>query len=305
VITHTGASVSPAGARNFSGPVSYTVTAADGSTAAYTVIASLEPLDTIGGIGAYLTKAAAVYGGSSAAQPIPLPVDIDLSGWTNLLFAINSAGKYVALDLSACAMTGEFNPSNTSTGKGKIVSLVLPDGATSVKAGTSSIDPAFKDFAALKSVAGAGITSVSEYAFYGCTALSSVNLPAATTVGEFAFYKCTGLTSISLPAAASIGIWAFNYCTALSSVNLPTATSIGQGAFNNTGGTALTVTLGETPPALSSSGTNASATFSKTVTVKTPGAANYDSTWQGNFKKAFGVSYGGYGVAINLTIEDL
>ncbi|MCX5848650.1 MAG: hypothetical protein NTW65_04305 [Deltaproteobacteria bacterium] len=39
-ITHTGASISPAGAQNFSLPVDYTVTAADASTAIYTVTVS-------------------------------------------------------------------------------------------------------------------------------------------------------------------------------------------------------------------------------------------------------------------------
>ncbi|WP_238177842.1 DUF5018 domain-containing protein [Paenibacillus contaminans] len=43
-ITHTGASVSPASgtARNFSSPVSYTITAADGSTKSYTVTVTVE-----------------------------------------------------------------------------------------------------------------------------------------------------------------------------------------------------------------------------------------------------------------------
>jgi hypothetical protein len=238
VITHTGASVSPAGARNFSGPVSYTVTAADGSTAGYTVIVSLEPLDTTGGVAtdvaAYLAKAALVYGGSTDAEPIPLPVDITLStGWTALLTAIDTGGKYVALDLSACAMTGEFNPDNTNgTDKGKIASLVLPDGATSVKAGTS-INPTFKYFTALKSVAGAGITSVGEWAFRDCDALSSVNIPAAASIGGYAFYHCDALTTVNLPAATSIGVGAFFTCTALSSVNIPAATSIGNSAFQS------------------------------------------------------------------------
>jgi len=40
-ITHTGASISPTGARNFTNPVTYTVTAADGSTKSYTATVSV------------------------------------------------------------------------------------------------------------------------------------------------------------------------------------------------------------------------------------------------------------------------
>jgi hypothetical protein len=41
--THTGASYTPTGAQDFTGPVTYTVTAADGSTQAYTVTAGSPP----------------------------------------------------------------------------------------------------------------------------------------------------------------------------------------------------------------------------------------------------------------------
>jgi len=42
-ITHTGVTISPTGARNFSTPVTYTVTAEDGSTKAYTVTVTVAP----------------------------------------------------------------------------------------------------------------------------------------------------------------------------------------------------------------------------------------------------------------------
>ena len=69
-------------------------------------------------------------GGTSAANSVLLPLAFDLgimtasgSGWRNLLDVIAAADKYVALDLSACTMTGtEFNPDySVETGKDKIV----------------------------------------------------------------------------------------------------------------------------------------------------------------------------------------
>jgi len=47
-ITHTGASINPASgvAQNFTGPVTYTVTALNGNTRSYTVTVSLQPICT-------------------------------------------------------------------------------------------------------------------------------------------------------------------------------------------------------------------------------------------------------------------
>jgi hypothetical protein len=72
-----------------------------------------------------------------------------------------------------------------STGKGKIVSLILPDVATSIKAGDFS-NPTFKKFYALKTVTGGTVTSVGEWAFARCNALETMSLPAATSIGNYA-----------------------------------------------------------------------------------------------------------------------
>ncbi|MDR1373967.1 MAG: leucine-rich repeat domain-containing protein, partial [Treponema sp.] len=184
------------------------------------------------GIGTCL---AAASGGANAADPVILPVSIDLSNaadWADLLSAINAAGKFAALDLSACTGMTEFDPGNTiSTGKDKIVSLILPDTATGVKAGAGPGDAAFKYFTALTSVTGAAITGIGGFAFYDCTGLTTVSLPAAENIGLYAFPNCTGLTTVSLPAAARIGDLAFYYCTGLTSVSLPAAAGIGSAAF--------------------------------------------------------------------------
>ncbi|MDR2020312.1 MAG: leucine-rich repeat protein, partial [Treponema sp.] len=221
-ITYNGADISPGpyAARNFVTPVTYTVVAADGSTAVWTVIVSLQPLTDTGDIGAYLTAAASAYD----PDPVPLPVSfgLDGSGWTDLLSAIDTADKDVALDLSACTMTGtQFDPGTASAGN--IVSLVLPDTAKSVKAGnnTAPYDGAFKDFTALESVTGAGIETVGAFAFSGCTSLETVNLPAVITISPDAFFMCSGLTTVSLPASLStIGDNPFTGCTGLTSITV-------------------------------------------------------------------------------------
>jgi hypothetical protein len=241
VITHSGTSIDPpVQARNFTAPVTYTVTAADGTAAVWTVIVKLAPATDVA---AYLTKAAAVYAGT-VADPIPLPVNVSLaSGWTGLLSAIQTANKFVALDLSACDISGisgtagEFYlpHGGSDAGESKIVSLVLPDAATSIKAGSYDghgdvVDAAFYWFHSLTGVTGSKVTHVGDAAFHGCFELEMVSLPAATVIGDSAFYDCD-LETVSLPAAATIGERAFYGCNDLETVSLPAAATIGKRAF--------------------------------------------------------------------------
>ena len=105
-------------------------------------------------------------GGASAADPVTMSVGIALgdmttnTNWLDLLTAIATAGKFVDLDLSACSLEKTevpsfgkfsfFNPDFTiSTGKNKIVSLVLPKSTSLFKDGGSSTNPTFKNFTAL------------------------------------------------------------------------------------------------------------------------------------------------------------
>jgi hypothetical protein len=254
LITHTGASIDPpsGAAQDFTGPVTYTVTAEDGTTAVYTVRVSPEPPPpaditiTEANIGDLAALLAAVQGkGNTSTKPLGIAVNLALTSanWNAILTALDSTGKYINLDLSAC--TGgvhssggglyadkTFDPDNTvSTGKSRIVSLVLPNGAESTAAGYSSIYSAFRYFTGIKSVSGAGIITIGEYAFADCDALAAASFPAATDIGGFAFGECNALTTISVPAATDIGDNAFYYCRYLTTINLPAATSIGNWAF--------------------------------------------------------------------------
>ncbi|MDR2020636.1 MAG: leucine-rich repeat domain-containing protein [Treponema sp.] len=154
------------------------------------------------------------------------------NGWTDLLTAIDEAGRNVALDLSACTMAGTaFDPDRiNSTGKDKIVSLVLPNTAASVVPG-SSPDSAFSHFTALESVGGANVTAAGDHSIRDCPALTTVNFPRAETIGSFAFYSCAALSTVNLPRAETIGDQAFAGCSSLAAVSLPSALDIGNYAF--------------------------------------------------------------------------
>ena len=210
-----------------------TVDTAQSGTAAVTIEAGLAP-DAIAG---YLGNTSE---GASADDPVFVPVeDTDFTDteWTSLLSTINNADKFVALDLSACASAAEFNPGTANTGESKVVSLVLPDTATSITAGTYD-NPTFEKFTALTSVSGSAVEIIGNYAFRDCTALTAVSLPAAKNIGNGAFQSCAALTTVSIPAATDIGTNVFQDCTALTAVSIPAATSIGERALGNC--TALT-----------------------------------------------------------------
>jgi hypothetical protein len=237
------------------------------------------PLTSIAAVAAHL---AAATGGASPANPVSLVITLDdledlTNGWGELLYAIQYANKYVALDLSASCPDdhyGEFDPDNSiSTGKDKILSLVLPNTATRIRVGFTEgvgYGATFKHFTALKSVSGSGITSMGsnyptngESAFSGCTALETADFPKAESIGNIAFYNCP-LTTVNLPKAETIGAQVFDQW---SGVIHP-----------------LTITFGSTAPTVGG-GTFSQVTSSKTVTVRVPvGASGYDATWQTSFK---------------------
>ena len=74
-----------------------------------------------------------------------------------------------------------------------IVTAVIPDGATNIKA----------------------------KAFSNCTSLTSITIPySVTSIGINAFNNCTSLTSVTIPdSVTSIGEVAFEGCTNLQTIN--------------------------------------------------------------------------------------
>jgi hypothetical protein len=193
---------------------------------------------------AYLVKTGDPRG--SAANPIVLPMQMNLGNGVdtlaNLFSLIATKGKYVDLDLARCynMLTTEFDPGTANTGEGRVVSLVLPDLAESIKDGIVTLDdghysydPIFRYFTSLKRVSGNTIKTIGVSAFYDCPSLTTVNFPALTSIGHGAFACCTALTIADFPVVTSIGDDAFGGCTSLETVNLPMLTSVSWGAFDN------------------------------------------------------------------------
>jgi len=188
----------------------------------------------------YLSSAAS---GTSIDDPLALAVKIDLqnmsandSGWKKLLAAINTAGKYVALDLSACTMPGtEFKPdSSFADGKEFIVSLILPDTAVKIADESRASNPTFNYFVNLSSIPnGKSLTAIGECAF-STIKLTNLTIPdGVTTIGNAAFYGCE-LTSVIFPnSITDIERYAFQD-NELTSVIFPDSlTTIGQTSFSN------------------------------------------------------------------------
>jgi hypothetical protein len=212
----SGATISPGGARNFTGPVTYTVTPAEGDAETWTVtVTAFDTITTVAGLTAYLSSAS---GGATDADPVSLPVNINLAGtggnnWAGLLTAIQTANKYVDLDLSACTMSGTmFDPGSANTGERLIVSLTLPDDAASITWGNYD-NSIFKNFTSLKNIEGAHITTIghysvydsASYAFQDCTSLETADFPEAINIGGGAFRGCTSLRTADIPKAETIG----------------------------------------------------------------------------------------------------
>ena len=119
---------------------------------------------------------------NTADTPHPLTLPrFDFSDgiiWNMLLQTIGESGKYVALDLSASMGRG-FAP---ASGKEYIVSLVLPEGLSSVGG--------FRGFPALREVTLPGsLVSIEGGAFADCPVLEKVSFPAATEQVDYAAFK--------------------------------------------------------------------------------------------------------------------
>jgi hypothetical protein len=188
--------------------------------------------------------------GASVDDSLPLAVKIDLqnmtadaSGWKQLLGAINTAGKYITLDLSGCTMPGtEFNPDPVfDSGKKFIVSLVLPNTAESIIAGTEE-NSTFQHFVNLTSIPiGKGLASIGDYAFMSNQLTSAIIPIKVTTIGNSVFAN-NQLTSVTIPnSVTSIGEEAFTN-NQLTTVTIPdSVTSIGKYAFSRNQLTSITI----------------------------------------------------------------
>ena len=153
--------------------------------------------------------------GGTADNPFRLILTRDLgnigglegNGWYDLLGIINTSGKFVNLDLSACTMSDDdFNPyfGAVIPGKAKIVELVLPDAAKTIS-NKELGSYTFRDFTNLKSVSlGSGFTSIGKYTFYNCGTLETLICKAkeVPSLGDSALSGVNAGLQIKVPSTS-------------------------------------------------------------------------------------------------------
>ena len=152
---------------------------------------------------------------------------------------LNSAGKYVSLNLTGNALTtiqdDVFEKCQT------LISITIPDSVTNIGKYalsnctnlTSVIIPnsvirigrgAFNECTNLASVTiPNSVTKIEESALYGCKRLTNVAIPnSVTSIENAVFRECTNLTDITIPNSIKyIGRLAFGECESLTSITIP------------------------------------------------------------------------------------
>ena len=228
--------------------------------------------------------------------------------WVTLLNEIKANGKYVDLDLSACTSGGQssggglwsdgtfypdpylqgINSWTAHEGKTKIVSLILPEAATSFPKPRETEDTTgilyevmFSGFSALRHISGINITDIVRNCFAGLGTLyspddghviwntgilTSIDFPNVITIGEDAFIRCYNLTYVNIPKVQIIKMQAFGSCLSLQSLFIPDIIFISYVAFNNTILTEFV--LGEVAPKMDYRILGDAS--SRTITVKVP-----------------------------------
>jgi hypothetical protein len=186
-------------------------------------------------------------------------------------------------------------------GKNYIVSLILPDAATSIANSIYRSGDINDSYSELRTVSGANITAIGEYVFRDCTSMTAASFPKATAIETAAFQGCDALTAVSFPEAmtvkgsfgycksltsvslseaTNIGFGTFDGCTALTAVSIPKVTSFVDRVFNGSGTTPLTVTMGAAATTVGAEmfyENYVEVTAAKSVTVRVPnGATGYD-----------------------------
>ena len=152
---------------------------------------------------------------------------LNASDWTD----IKNMTNLLALDLSEAEITSI--PNNAFDGKGRINSVILPEGITSIG------EYAFWGTNIRKIHVPSTVTTIGQYAFASTPIqyVTFANNSQLTTISERAFSSCTSLKHVNFGENASlvsIGRGAFAWCYALQEIDMPnTVTDVSYGAFQN------------------------------------------------------------------------
>jgi len=170
--------------------------------------------------------------------PAVLKLDVEIgnmtdtnNNWHRILKSIETGGKYVDLDLSACAMLYYFfDPDYRITGgKNLIIKITLPDAATEiigVEINVANEQRAFIRFTNLEFVSGKNIIHIGSYAFRNLIRLKEVDFQNLINIDSTVFANCTSLTKIDFPLLDSTGEYSFSGCSNLKTANLPELTKV-------------------------------------------------------------------------------
>ena len=235
-------------------------------------------------------------GGSNENNPLSLRLSIDLqnmladeSGWKKLLKIINTQGKYVALDLSNCKMSGtEFNPDvKFEDGKKFIISIILPDVTESIveanieldRRGRVSSPSTFQYFSKLELSIPSKVTFIGYPIFTYCSNIASISfkkgsqlegidwsafsdsklvtitIPASVTyIDQGAFSGCKNLINVIFEHGSllnKVGVQAFAFCDNLETITIPSSVSfIEDMAFEDCSNLKSITIFAVDPPAL-------------------------------------------------------
>ena len=220
---------------------------------------------------------------------------------TSIAGDFNAFPNLASISLPASADIGEVNPfvgcsSLAFNVRGRGHLSAIEQGKALVRGGSELASyPSAKGSVTLNT-----ITAIGRSAFNG-TDLKSINLPAVTTVGVRAFRGCKNLETANLPAATTIGDEAFYGDTSLETLNIPAIVTIGNNAAANTGGTWLTITVGQGLGAIGT-GMFSEVGERKNVTVRVPQSGVEDITALRDAIRGRGWNDGSFRLAAQRTV---
>jgi hypothetical protein len=169
---------------------------------------------------------------NSPDKPIKISMGVNEIMLPKIRDVLNSAGKYVSLNLTGNALTtipeNAFYDEKTRKGCETLVGITIPNSVTIIREGA---------FFCCTSLTGVTIPDsvdlIGRKAFFYCTRLNNVTIPnSVISIGEDAFSNCTSLISVTIPnSVVGIGNWAFFGCTSLTSVTFATGSNITNANF--------------------------------------------------------------------------
>jgi uncharacterized repeat protein (TIGR02543 family) len=250
-IVHTGVGISPASgaSQDFTGTVTYTVTAADSSIQEYHVTVTIAPPEYIV---TFDSQGADIPANPATKTVTPPATTIDALPTPPTRSGYDFAGWNIASD--GCG--AEFTAGTTVAGDITVYAVWSTAGLgfTPINGNTEySVDKGSSNTALHITIPGTWlgkkVTAIADNAFFLCSSMPGVTIPySVTTIGAYAFSNCSALTGVTIPdSVTSLGNYAFNSCSGLVNITIPASlASVGDNAFDACGLTSVTIPDGVT-----------------------------------------------------------